>query len=122
MRTSALFGAKNIGFFKIYGVSARTRGGGFNQCGHFADKGGGQFFEIFADVFYGRPLIIIIFSNKINLDSRLGNLRNCKLVFLGEQILRNVNALNGSLTLQHCVILGPVYTCRTLTGVKLNNN
>jgi len=29
MRTSALFGAKNAGFFKIYGVSARTRGGQF---------------------------------------------------------------------------------------------
>jgi len=28
MRTSALFGAKNFGFFEIYGVSARTRGGG----------------------------------------------------------------------------------------------
>jgi len=28
MRTSALFGAKNFGFFKIYGVSARTGGKG----------------------------------------------------------------------------------------------
>jgi len=26
MRTSALFGAKDLEFFKIYGVSARTRG------------------------------------------------------------------------------------------------
>jgi len=26
MRTSALFGAKNLEFFEIYGVSARTRG------------------------------------------------------------------------------------------------
>jgi len=26
MRTSAIFGAKNLGFFEIYGVSARTRG------------------------------------------------------------------------------------------------
>jgi len=26
MRTYALFGAKNFGFFEIYGVSARTRG------------------------------------------------------------------------------------------------
>jgi len=25
MRTSALFGAKNLGFFEIYGVYARTR-------------------------------------------------------------------------------------------------
>jgi len=35
MRTSALFGVKNLGFFGIYGVSARTRGGGVSQCGHF---------------------------------------------------------------------------------------
>jgi len=27
MRKSALFGAKNFGFFEIYGVSARTRRG-----------------------------------------------------------------------------------------------
>jgi len=26
MRTSALFGAENLRFFEIYGVSARTRG------------------------------------------------------------------------------------------------
>jgi len=35
MRTSALFRAKNMGFFEIYGKSARTRGRG------------GQFFAIF---------------------------------------------------------------------------
>jgi len=48
MRTSALFGAKNFGLFKIYGVSAPTRVEGMlSQCGHFADKGeGGQFFTI----------------------------------------------------------------------------
>jgi len=39
MRTSALVDAKNLGFSKIYGVSART-GGGVSQCGHFSDKGG----------------------------------------------------------------------------------
>jgi len=49
MQTSLLFGAKN---FVIYGVSARTWG--LNQCGHFADKGGGG--QFFADVFYGQPL------------------------------------------------------------------
>jgi len=43
MRTSAIFGAKDLGFFEIYGMSARTRG--LSQCGHFADKGG-QFFAI----------------------------------------------------------------------------
>jgi len=36
MRTSALFGAKNSGFFENYGVSARTRG--LSQCRHFLDK------------------------------------------------------------------------------------
>jgi len=35
MRTSALFGAKNFGFFEIYG--------GLSHCGHFADKGGDNF-------------------------------------------------------------------------------
>jgi len=37
IRTSALFGAKNFKFFKIYGVSARTRGRS-SKCGHFADQ------------------------------------------------------------------------------------
>jgi len=41
MRTSALFGAKNIGFFESYRVSARTRGV--------------NFLRLYADVFYGRP-------------------------------------------------------------------
>jgi len=37
------FGAQNIGYFEIYGVSARTRGEGrLNQCGHFSDKGEGS--------------------------------------------------------------------------------
>jgi len=40
MRTSALFGAKNLGFFEIYGVSART--GGVKPSGHFADKEEGE--------------------------------------------------------------------------------
>jgi len=43
MRTAALFGEKNFGFFEIYGVSTRTRG--LSQCGHFA-KNGGQLFAI----------------------------------------------------------------------------
>jgi len=42
--TSVLFGAKNFGFFVIYGVSAQTRKRGFSQCEH----GGGQFFPIFS--------------------------------------------------------------------------
>jgi len=47
MRTSALFGAKNIGFFEIYGVSARTRKEGVEPVRTFFGKGeGGQFFAI----------------------------------------------------------------------------
>jgi len=34
MRTSALFGAKPIGFFEIYGVSARTEGRGLMHFEH----------------------------------------------------------------------------------------
>jgi len=45
MRTSALFGKKNFGFFEIYGVSAPTKGEGVN------------FLQFCADVFYGWPLI-----------------------------------------------------------------
>jgi len=37
MRTSALFGAKIIEVFEIYDVSA-------SQCGHFSNKGEGEFF------------------------------------------------------------------------------
>jgi len=36
MRTSTLFGAKNFGFFEIYGMSARI--GGVRQSGHFSNK------------------------------------------------------------------------------------
>jgi len=47
MWTSALFAVKNIGFFKIHGVSARTRGEWLNQCGHFVDNGRGSIFRDF---------------------------------------------------------------------------
>jgi len=33
MRTSAHYGANNLGFFEIYGVSARTRGSGVTDEG-----------------------------------------------------------------------------------------
>jgi len=58
MRTSVLFGAKNIGFFKIYALFSRTRGKvELSQCGHFSDKGEGSVFhDFFADVVYGRLL------------------------------------------------------------------
>jgi len=54
MRTYALFGSKNFGFFEITGVSARTRGKGVEPV---RTKGEGVNFSRFcADVFYGRPL------------------------------------------------------------------
>jgi len=57
MWTSAFFGAKNFGFFEIYGVSAWTSGGGLSQCGHFANKGEVVNFSRFCeDFFCGRPL------------------------------------------------------------------
>jgi len=50
---SALFGAKHFGFFKIYGVSARTREGGGSSSS--ANKGGEVNFSRFChNVFYGR--------------------------------------------------------------------
>jgi len=54
-----IFGEKNLGFFEIYCMSTQTRGEEVSQCGHFADKWGGQgvnFFRFCANVLYGRPL------------------------------------------------------------------
>jgi len=57
MRMSAVFGAKNFRIFKIYGVSARTRGE-LSSCGHFVGKGSGQFFVIlYGSILCGRSLI-----------------------------------------------------------------
>jgi len=45
MRTSVIFGAKNFGFFKMFGMSARTRG--VKPVRTFFGQGrGGQFFTI----------------------------------------------------------------------------
>jgi len=64
MRTSALFDAKNFGFFEIYGVSVRTKGVRTycRQCRHFADKGEREvnFSRVCADVFYGQPLVRLL--------------------------------------------------------------
>jgi len=69
MWTSALFSEKTE-FFGIYGVSARTRGGGgvSGTVGNFAAKGGGLFLsasllgegQFCADVLYERPLTIFL--------------------------------------------------------------
>jgi len=48
MRTSALFGAKNFGFFEINGVSARTRDeGSFEPVRTFCGQGEGSIFHDF---------------------------------------------------------------------------
>jgi len=48
MRMSTLFGAKNFGFFEIYGVSAPTKWEGVEPVRTFCGQGGGpgvgQFF------------------------------------------------------------------------------
>jgi len=58
MRTSTLFGAKNVGVFEIYDVSGFPHGQGvegLSQCGHFSGKKGGvNFSRLFVDVLYGR--------------------------------------------------------------------
>jgi len=57
---------KNVGFFEICGVSARTSGGaGVEPVRTFFRQGGGsQFFATFyADVFYGRLLKCDCFPN-----------------------------------------------------------
>jgi len=63
MRTSALFGAKNFGFFEIFGVSARTRREGVELvqtfCGH---GGGGSIFRDFLQSsFMDGPLALMVF-------------------------------------------------------------
>jgi len=57
MWTSALFGAKNIGFFEIYGVSCPNGQGGLASTNILRTKGEGvNFLRFCADVLYGRPL------------------------------------------------------------------
>jgi len=59
MQTSALFGAKNSGFFRIYGVSVRIRGVDPVRAWHFADRVGEVNFSGFcADVLYGWALTL----------------------------------------------------------------
>jgi len=68
MRTSAHFGAKKFGFFKIYDVSART---GRRQCG----QGRGVNFSRFrADVFMDGPENKIMFLSR-NLDQNMSKNR-----------------------------------------------
>jgi len=64
MRTSALFGAKHIRFFEIYGVFARTREEGLPVrifCGQ--GKMRGQFFTILCErPLWTAPKILQFFS------------------------------------------------------------
>jgi len=56
MRKSTNFGAKNIGFFEIYRVSARTRRKGIKPVRIICRQGCGVTFSQFcAGVLYGRP-------------------------------------------------------------------
>jgi len=59
MRTPArfaLFGAKKLRFFEIYGVSTRTKGRrGLDQCGHFSDKGESIFSDFVRTSFMDGP-------------------------------------------------------------------
>jgi len=53
MRTSALFGVKNVGFFEIYGVSERPRGRGWVSAVILLSREEGvNFPRFYADVFY----------------------------------------------------------------------
>jgi len=56
MWTSALFGAKIILFFEIFGVSARTRGGEKRLEPVWTEGKGVSFSRFCPDVVYGRPL------------------------------------------------------------------
>jgi len=56
MRTSALFGVKNFGFSKIYGVSAQTRGRGVEPVRTFCGQGGVNFFVILCRHLLWMPL------------------------------------------------------------------
>jgi len=71
MRTFAFFGAKYYGFFEIYNVSARTRGGGRVEPVRtfFGQRGGINFSRFCANVFYGRPLMnfFLILTNPLEL-------------------------------------------------------
>jgi len=53
---SALFSAKNFGFFEIFGVSAVRTRGVWASVNIVEDNGGGEdnVFRYYADVFYGR--------------------------------------------------------------------
>jgi len=60
MRSSALFKAKNFGFFEIYGVLARTRGG--RASADILQTRGQQkvsFSQLRADVFYGWSIDVL---------------------------------------------------------------
>jgi len=77
------FWAKTFKFFENFGLSVYgdKGGGGLSQFGYFADKGRGgvEFLQLCADVFYGRSLNIF----QIIADSykRLSNIHSRRLQF-----------------------------------------
>jgi len=59
MRTSAFFGTKDFGYSEIYDIFSQIIEGGFNQCGHFANKRRGvNFSQFYVDIVYERPLLV----------------------------------------------------------------
>jgi len=70
MQTSALFGAKNFGFFEIYGVFTWTRG--LSQDGHFADKREGSVFRDFVRTSFMDGRIPQIVTRQQLLSYRIG--------------------------------------------------
>jgi len=55
MRTSALFGGKNFGFYKIYGESARTGGRGIEPVRTFCEQSGSIFRNFVRTPFMDSP-------------------------------------------------------------------
>jgi len=75
MRTSAFFGAKNFGFFKIYRVSARTRGE-FEPVRTFCRLGEvGSIFRDFVRMSFMDCPLLRLENNytEINIDFRFKN-------------------------------------------------
>jgi len=66
----ALFDAKNCKFFKIYGVSARTRGEGVEPVWTICGQGG----SICADILYGQPLIRCSYDIQLRLKNSVTKL------------------------------------------------
>jgi len=69
MRTSAIFGAKIIGFFEIYGVSTRTRREGVESVRTFCGQGGGgSIFRDFVWTSFMGGLLMVRHANTLPIE------------------------------------------------------